>query len=181
MAIAMTAAGKVQECHAGGADVDVDGLRFEIADMGSNGRASPSSSRVTDRALAVSRRVWGMSPGWSDRSGAVALQGGMAANGITVVDLTQNQGSRQSATTPSSRSPPKCTTDRQPPVQRPDLDRQSPGARGPYRRGDRRGRPFRRTAAGLVVAAPAALVDQKHARNVRPSRRLTRGPSGGVR
>ncbi len=48
---------------------------------------------------------------------------------------------------------------------RPDLDRQSPGTRRPYRRCDRRGRPYRRNAAGLVVAAPAAIVDQNTRRN----------------
>ena len=106
-------------------DVDVDVFRTQIADMGKQHPQFTLFVSQDDRALAISRRVWGNIP----RLGSINPEQApykeeFANNNVTVIDLTKVKSGDKS----ESRQVRRVTADR--PVdwganrRRPDLDRQ---------------------------------------------------------
>jgi esterase/lipase superfamily enzyme len=163
-------------------DVDVDVFGSQIADMGKQRPRFTLFVSRDDRALAVSRRVWGN----VSRLGAIDPEQSpykeeLAANGITVVDLTKIKAGDNLHHTKFAESPEivRLIGSRLSSGQTLTDSRLGLGdhivaatAGAAHSVG---------TAAGLVVAAPAALVDQNTRRNYVHHVESLAGPSGGVR
>ncbi|MFQ6162159.1 alpha/beta hydrolase [Sinorhizobium meliloti] len=163
-------------------DVDVDVFGSQIADMGKQRPRFTLFVSRDDRALAVSRRVWGN----VSRLGAIDPEQSpykeeLAANGITVVDLTKIKAGDNLHHTKFAESPEivRLIGSRLSSGQTLTDSRLGLGdhivaatAGAAHSVG---------TAAGLVVAAPAALVDQNTRRNYVHHVDSLAGPSGGVR
>lgn len=163
-------------------DVDVDVFGSQIADMGKQRPRFTLFVSRDDRALAVSRRVWGN----VSRLGAIDPEQSpykeeLAANGITVVDLTKIKAGDNLHHTKFAESPEivRLIGSRLSSGQTLTDSRLGLGdhivaatAGAAHTVG---------TAAGLVVAAPAAIVDQNTRRNYVHHVEALAEPSGATR
>ncbi len=159
-------------------DVDVDVFRSQIADMG---KARPRFTLFVsrdDRALAVSRRVWGN----VSRLGAVdptqsPYKEELAANDIAVIDLTKVKAGDDLHHSKFAESPEivqligtRLSTDQPLTDSRLGLGDTIVAATAGAAQ-------TIGTAAGLVVAAPAAIVDQNTRQNYARHVEALVGPS----
>lgn len=163
-------------------DVDVDVFGSQIADMGQQRPRFTLFVSRDDRALAVSRRVWGN----VSRLGAIDPEQSpykeeLAANGITVIDLTKIKAGDNLHHTKFAESPEivQLIGTRLSSGQTLTDSRLGLGdhivaatAGAAHTVG---------TAAGLVVSAPAAIVDQNTRQNYVHHVETLVGPSGGAR
>ncbi|WP_202334341.1 alpha/beta hydrolase [Mesorhizobium sp. L-8-3] len=161
-------------------DVDVDVFRSQIADMGERRPHFTLFVSRDDRALAVSRRVWGN----VSRLGAVdpeqpPYREELAANDITVLDLTKIKAGDDLHHSKFAESPEivqligtRLSTGQTLTDNRLGLGDTivSATAGAAHTVG---------TAAGLVVAAPAAIVDQNTRQNYARHVEALVGPATG--
>ncbi|WP_084044470.1 esterase/lipase superfamily enzyme [Ensifer sp. WSM1721] len=160
-------------------DVDVDVFRSQIADMGKQRPRFTLFVSRDDRALAVSRRVWGN----VSRLGAIDPEQSpyreeLAANNITVIDLTKIQAGDRLHHSKFAESPEivQLIGTRLSAGQTLTDSRLGLGdhivaatAGAAHAVG---------TTAGLVVAAPAAIVDQNTRQNYAHHVEALVGPAG---
>ncbi|WP_440271588.1 alpha/beta hydrolase [Ensifer adhaerens] len=163
-------------------DVDVDVFGSQISDMGKRRPRFTLFVSRDDRALAVSRRVWGN----VSRLGAIDPEQSpykeeLAANGITVVDLTKIKAGDDLHHTKFAESPEivqligRRLSDRQ------TLTDSRVGLGDHIVAATAGAAQTVGTAAGLVVSAPAAIVDQNTRQNYAHHVETLVGPSGGAK
>ncbi|MGN7735362.1 alpha/beta hydrolase [Ensifer sp. 22564] len=162
-------------------DVDVDVFGSQIADMGKRRPRFTLFVSRDDRALAVSRRVWGN----VSRLGAIDPEQSpykeeLAANGITVVDLTKIKAGDNLHHTKFAESPEivQLIGNRLSGGQ--TLTDSRLGLGDHIVAATAGAAQTVGTAAGLVVAAPAAIVDQNTRQNYAHHVETLVGPSGGA-
>lgn len=162
-------------------DVDVDVFGSQIADMGKQRPHFTLFVSQDDRALAVSRRVWGN----VSRLGAIDPEQSpykeeLAANGITVIDLTKFKAGDRLHHAKFAQSPEivrliggrlsdgQTLTDSRVGFGDHIVTAASGAAQTVG------------TAAGLVLSVPAAVVDQNTRENYLHHLETFAGPSGGA-
>ncbi|USJ28384.1 alpha/beta hydrolase (plasmid) [Ensifer adhaerens] len=163
-------------------DVDVDVFGSQIADMGKRRPRFTLFVSRDDRALAVSRRVWGN----VSRLGAIDPEQSpykeeLAADGITVVDLTKIKAGDNLHHTKFAESPEivQLIGNRLSGGQ--TLTDSRLGLGDHIVAATAGAAQTVGTAAGLVVAAPAAIVDQNTRQNYAHHVETLVGPSGRAR
>lgn len=163
-------------------DVDVDVFGSQIADMGKRRPRFTLFVSRDDRALAVSRRVWGN----VSRLGAIDPEQSpykeeLAADGITVVDLTKVKAGDNLHHTKFAESPEivQLIGNRLSGGQ--TLTDSRLGLGDHIVAATAGAAQTVGTAAGLVVAAPAAIVDQNTRQNYAHHVETLVGPSGRAR
>ncbi|WP_050577519.1 alpha/beta hydrolase [Sinorhizobium arboris] len=163
-------------------DVDVDVFGSQIADMGKQRPRFTLFVSRDDRALAVSRRVWGN----VSRLGAIDPEQSpykeeLAANGITVVDLTKVKAGDNLHHTKFAQSPEIVQLIGRRLSSGQTLTDSRLGLGDHIVAATSGAAHTVGTAAGLVVAAPAAIVDQNTRQNYVHHVETLAGPSGGAR
>lgn len=163
-------------------DVDVDVFRSQIADMGQQRPRFTLFVSRDDRALAVSRRVWGN----VSRLGAIDPEQSpykeeLAANEITVVDLTQLKEGDSLHHTKFAESPEIVQLIGRRLSSGQTLTDNRVGLGDHIVAATAGAAHTVGTAAGLVVAAPAAIVDQNTRQNYAHHVGALVGPSSDAR
>lgn len=163
-------------------DVDVDVFGSQIADMGKQRPRFTLFVSRDDRALAVSRRVWGN----VSRLGAIDPERSpykeeLAANEITVIDLTKVKAGDNLHHSKFAESPEVVQLIGSRLSQGQTLTDSRVGL-GDHIVATTAGVAHTvGTAAGLVVAAPAAIVDQNTRRNYVHHVETLAAPTGGTK
>lgn len=162
-------------------DVDVDVFRSQIADMGQQRPRFTLFVSRDDRALAVSRRVWGN----VSRLGAIDPEQSpykeeLAVNEITVVDLTQLKEGDSLHHTKFAESPEIVQLIGRRLSSGQTLTDSRLGLGDHIVAATAGAAHSVGTAAGLVVAAPAAIVDQNTRQNYVHHVEALVGPSGNA-
>ncbi|MCK3775772.1 alpha/beta hydrolase [Ensifer sesbaniae] len=160
-------------------DVDVDVFRSQIADMGKQRPRFTLFVSRDDRALAVSRRVWGNVP----RLGAIDPEQSpykeeLAANDITVIDLTKLKEGDRLHHTKFAESPEIVQLIGAPLSTGQTLTDSRTGLGDTIVSMTAGAAHTVGTAAGLVVAAPVAVIDQNTRENYGRHAGALVGPSG---
>lgn len=163
-------------------DVDVDVFGSQIADMGKQRPRFTLFVSRDDRALAVSRRVWGN----VSRLGAIDPEQSpykeeLAANGITVVDLTKIKAGDNLHHTKFAESPEIVQLIGSRLSSGQTLTDSRLGLGDHIVAATAGAAQTVGTAAGLIAAAPAAIVDQNTRQNYAHHVETLVGPFDGAR